>query len=44
MEIYTFKIKINGEIFARTEWGNNRRDALKTLWGIYGRENLEVMA
>lgn len=44
MKIYTFTVKVNGEIFTRTEWGKNRKDALKTLWGIYGRENMEVKA
>lgn len=44
MKIYTIKIKVNGEVFTRCEWGRTRLDALKTLWGIYGRENVEVMA
>ena len=44
MKIYTFKIEVNGEVFTRCEWGRNRADALRTLWGIYGRENVEVKA
>ena len=44
MKIYTFRIIVNGELFTRCEWGRNRQDALKTLWGIYGRENVRVMA
>lgn len=44
MNIYTFKIIVNGELFTRCEWGRNRQDALKTLWGIYGRENIRVLA
>ena len=44
MKIYTFHIIVNGELFTRCEWGRNRQDALKTLWGIYGRENIRVVA
>lgn len=44
MKIYTFKISVNGEVFTRCEWGRNRMDALRTIWGIYGRENVEVKA
>lgn len=44
MKIYTFKIVVNGELFTHCEWGRNRQDALKTLWGIYGRENIRVVA
>lgn len=44
MKIYTFTVIVNGETFTRTEWGKNRKDALKTLWGVYGRENMEVKA
>lgn len=45
MSIHTFKIQLtNGEKFSRCEWGKTRLDALKTLWGIYGRENMEVLA
>ena len=45
MKIHTFKIRlVNGEEFSRCEWGKTRKSALKTLWGIYGRENMVVMA
>lgn len=41
MSIHTFRIHLaNGERFTRCEWGKSRRAALKTLWGIYGRENI----
>lgn len=41
MSIHTFKVKlVNGESFTRCEWGRTRRAALRTLWGIYGRENI----
>ena len=44
MKIWTFKIVVNGELFTRCEWGRTRLDALKTIWGVYGRENVEVKA
>lgn len=44
MKIYTFKLEVAGEVFTRCEWGRTRLDALKTLWGIYGRENMKVKA
>lgn len=44
MTIHTFKIKVNGEIFSRTEWGKTRKSALRTIWGIYGKENVMVLA
>lgn len=44
MKIHTFKIQLaNGEVFSRTEWGKTRKSALRTLWGIYGRENMTVL-
>lgn len=45
MSIHTFKIRLNnGEVFSRCEWGRTRKSALRTLWGIYGRENMMVLA
>lgn len=44
MSVHTFKIKVNNEIFTRSEWGRTRKAALRTLWGIYGKENMEVLA
>lgn len=44
MKIHTFKLEVNGERFTRTEWGKTRKSALRTLWGIYGRENVLVLA
>lgn len=36
MNIFTFKIRFNdGATITRTEWGKNRRDALKTIQSIY---------
>lgn len=44
MSVHTFMIRhINGEIFTRSEWGRNRRDAIKTLESIYGKGNFEVL-
>lgn len=41
MKIHTFEVKLsNGDVFKRCEWGKTRRAALRTLWGIYGRENI----
>ena len=45
MSIHTFKILLaNGERITRCEWGKTRKSALRTLWGIYGRENVTVLA
>ena len=45
MRTHTFKIRLaNGEVFSRTEWGKTRQSALRTLWGIYGKENMMVLA
>ena len=45
MSIHTFKLLLsNGERITRTEWGRTRKSALRTLWGIYGRENITVLA
>ena len=44
MKIHTFTLKVNGEIFNRSEWGKTRKSALRTLWGIYGKENMLVLA
>lgn len=41
MSIHTFKIHLrNGETFKRCEWGRTKKSALRTLWGVYGRENI----
>ena len=50
--ICTFLIRFNsdGAYLRRSEWGRGRndkerrRDALKTLEGIYGKENFTVVA
>lgn len=45
MKIHTFTIQFHdGARIRRSEWGRTRRDALKTLWGIYGKENFLVIA
>lgn len=45
MRVHTFKIRLaNGEEFSRSEWGKTRKSALRTLWGIYGKENMMVLA
>lgn len=45
MSVHTFKIRLaNGEKFTRSEWGRTRKSALRTIWGIYGRENVTVLA
>jgi len=45
MSIYTFTIRFkDGAYLRRTEWGKNRRDALKTLESIYGKNSFLVIA
>ena len=45
MKIHTFKLRLsNGETITRSEWGRTRKSALRTIWGIYGRENVLVLA
>lgn len=45
MSIHTFIIRFysDGEVINRCEWGRTRLQALKTLWGIYGRDTFEVI-
>lgn len=41
MSIHTFTIHLkNGEKFTRCEWGRTKKSALRTIWAIYGRENI----
>lgn len=43
MSVHTFHIRFNdGAHLIRSEWGRNRRDALKTLYNIYG-DTFEVV-
>ena len=44
MSIHTFHIRFrnDGAHLIRTEWGKSRKDALKTLYGIYG-DTFEVI-
>ena len=46
MKTFTFEIKFlsDGARRIRTEWGRTRRQALKTLEGIYGAESFVVLA
>ena len=45
MSIHTFTIQFHdGARLTRCEWGKTRRDALRTLWGIYGKESFKVVA
>lgn len=44
MSVHTFTIRFaDGAQITRAEWGHNRRDALRTLEGIYGKENFTVV-
>ena len=41
MKIHTILVELaNGEKFTRTEWGRTRRQAIRTIFGIYGAENI----
>lgn len=44
MNIYTITIQFieDKHCITRTEWGRRREDAIKTLEGIYGKENFKV--
>lgn len=44
MKTHTFHLEVNGERFTRCEWGRTRMSALRTIWGVYGRENVLVLA
>lgn len=44
MSVHTFFIEVNGQRFRRSEWGRTRKSALRTIWGIYGRENVTVLS
>ena len=46
MSIHTFVIRFlsDGACVQRTEWGRTRRQALKTLESIYGRDTFVVVA
>ena len=36
MKVFAFKLLFaNGEVIIRAEWGRNRKQALKTIEGIY---------
>ena len=36
MKVFSFKLLLaNGEIISRAEWGRTRKQAIKTLEGIY---------
>ena len=44
MSVHAIRVKLYSENaeFIRTEWGKTRRQAMKTLWGIYG-DNIEYL-
>jgi hypothetical protein len=45
MSIHTFEIRFHdGAHLIRSEWGRTRKQALKTLEGIYGKGNFVVIA
>lgn len=45
MSIHTFTIEFSdGARRTRCEWGKTRLDALRTIWSIYGKENVKVVA
>ena len=45
MKIHVFKVSlVNGEKFTRAEWARTRKAAARTLYGIYGRENIVALA
>lgn len=46
MSIHTFIIRFisDGACVQRTEWGRTRKQALKTLEGIYGKDTFVVVA
>lgn len=45
MKIHVFKILLkNGDFFTRAEWGKTRKSAARTLYGIYGAENIVALA
>lgn len=39
----TIRFKTDGACITRTEWGRRRRDAIRTLESIYGKENFDVL-
>ena len=44
MSVHAIRVKLysEGEEFIRTEWGKTRRQAMRTIWGIYG-DNIEYL-
>lgn len=45
MAVFTFEIKFlsDGAHLIRTEWGKTRKQALRTIESIYGRETFVVV-
>lgn len=44
MSVHTIHIRFrDGAHLVRSEWGKTRRDAIKTLESIYGKENFIVL-